>query len=75
MKLDRGKRKHIDAEKVAAKAKAKADLETLFETGNETEYVAFVKRIKPDMTPSELVGFIESFREQRWQRSQKPSGS
>ncbi len=70
-----GKPKHIDEKKIEAKAQAFADLEAALETGDETRFVALVKRLKPTATPAELVGFIETFREQRRQRSRKPSDS
>jgi len=35
------------------------------EIGDEEGYVALVKRLKPEITPAELVAAIERFREYR----------
>ena len=64
-----GGSKDIDKEKVAARAKAKADLASLLEVGDEERYVDYVKRLKPNMTPAELRDFIELFRVERRRRA------
>lgn len=63
-----GERKHIDQEKLAAKAKAKEDLRHLMDIGDETGYVAYVKALNPNVSPGELARLIVLFREQRKQR-------
>jgi hypothetical protein len=60
-----GGSKHIDKAKLAAKAKAKADLANLLEVGDENGYVDYLKRLKPNMTPAELQNFIALFRAER----------
>jgi hypothetical protein len=62
-------RQHIDKEKVAAKAKAKADLNNLLDVGDETGYVEYLKLLKPNMAPEELQHFIELFRAERRRRA------
>jgi hypothetical protein len=63
-----GERKHVDQDKVQAKAKAKNDMRDLMDTGDEQAYVAYVKALRPKISPDELVRLIEFFREQRRQR-------
>jgi hypothetical protein len=60
-----GERKHIDQDKVEAKAKARNDLRNLRETGDEEGYVAYIKALRPNVAPEELIRQIELFRELR----------
>lgn len=60
----RGK-KHIDQEKVDAKKQAGQDLRRLLELGDEEGYVNLLKALRPDLTPQQLVSFVEQFREER----------
>ena len=70
-----GERKHIDVEKAERRADAKTALNIVLETGDESKYTEIVKRLKPNMTPAELVRLIEIFREERKGRLQHPGGS
>jgi lysylphosphatidylglycerol synthetase-like protein (DUF2156 family) len=71
-----GDRAHVDEEKVNARAKARADMRELIESGDEKGYAEYVKRLKPDMTPAELQQLIAMFHSERrkhpsdsWNRS------
>jgi hypothetical protein len=71
-----GDRAHIDEEKVAARAKAIADMRELVESGDEKGYAEYVKRLRPEITAEELQQFIEMFHSERrkhpsdsWNRS------
>ena len=57
-------KKHLDADKIQLKAKAKKDLRDLMDARDETGYVAYIKALKPDLSREELVRLIELFRQQ-----------
>jgi hypothetical protein len=59
-----GERKHVDAEKLAVKAKAKLDLRALMDCRDEDGYVRYIKSLNSDVSPEELVRLIELFRQQ-----------
>ncbi|MGH9607354.1 MAG: hypothetical protein ACRD3N_16830 [Terracidiphilus sp.] len=62
---------HIAQEKIAEKCEAKEDLRTLLESGNKDAYVVLIKKLKPAITPEELVSLIRRFREERAKRSRE----
>lgn len=57
-------REHIDQEKVREKREAKDDLRILLECGDEEGFVALIKKLKPAITPEELVSLVHRFREE-----------
>jgi len=59
-----GEKKHLDAEKIQQKAKAKIDLRNMMDVRDETGYVAYIKALNPDLSKEELIRLIELFREQ-----------
>lgn len=61
-------KEHIDKERVREKREAKEDLRTLLDCGNEEAFVALIKKLKPTITPAELVSLIGRFREERAKR-------
>jgi succinate dehydrogenase flavin-adding protein (antitoxin of CptAB toxin-antitoxin module) len=61
--------KHIDREKLREKREAKEDLRTLLECGDEDAFVTLIKKLKPEITPAELVALVQRFREERAKRS------
>lgn len=62
-------REHIDREKIREQRETKQDLRTLLESGDEDASVALIKRLKPTITPAELVSLVRRFREERANRS------
>ena len=70
-----GNKAHIDREKAKAKAKAGEDLKRLIETGDEDAYVAYLKRLAPNITSERLVSLIQEFRELRRKRASGSSPS
>jgi hypothetical protein len=59
------RRKHQDEEKIATEKQARENIRRLMDVGDEEGYVALVKKLRPDITPAELVAAIERFREYR----------
>lgn len=64
-----GSKKHLDEQKVKAKAQAELDLQFLLECGDEDQYVAMLKAINPKIKPEELVSLVNHFRTVRRNRS------
>jgi hypothetical protein len=60
---------HIDQQKLREKREAKEDLRTLLECGDEDAFVALIKKLKPGITPAELVSLVQRFRAERAKRS------
>jgi hypothetical protein len=63
-----GSKDHIDRQKIREKREAKEDLRTLLDCGDEEGYVALLKKLKPGITPAELVSLVQRFREERANR-------
>jgi hypothetical protein len=61
-------KEHFDREKIREKREAKEDLRTLLECGDEEGYVALLKKLKPGITPAELVSLVRRYREERANR-------
>jgi hypothetical protein len=59
------RRAYLDEEKIAARAKARADMQRLIESGDEQGYVGYIQRLKPDIALGEIEALIERFREER----------
>jgi hypothetical protein len=59
-----GKRKHIDEEKVAAEKRELAHLQRLIELGDEDNFVALIKVLRPGVSKEELKSLISQFRDQ-----------
>ncbi|HUH63319.1 MAG TPA: hypothetical protein VLZ50_09995 [Terracidiphilus sp.] len=62
-------KEHIDREKVREKREAKEDLRTLLDCGDEEGFVALLKKLKPGITPAELVSLVGRFRDERANRN------
>ena len=60
-----GERKHIDEEKREREAAALKDLRWLMDNGCEQDYIAYVTRLKPEMSATELQTLISEFHIQR----------
>jgi hypothetical protein len=58
-------KQHIDPDKVKERKVAKEDLRTILQCGDEDGYVALIKKLKPGITPEELVSLVRRFREER----------
>lgn len=66
-----GERKHIDQEKIEQEAKTLRDLRWLMDNASEQTFLEYVKRMKPDATPTEIHTLIEAFHEQRAARRRR----
>jgi hypothetical protein len=58
-------KEHIDQEKIKERREARKDLRTIIECGDEEGFVALIKKLKPGITPAELVSLVQRFREER----------
>ena len=58
-------REHIDQEKIKERRETKEDLRALLDCGDEEAYIALIKKLKPAITPAELVSLVHRFREER----------
>ena len=64
-------KEHIDQEKVRERKETKEDLRALLDCGDEDAFVALIKKLKPGITPAELVSLVQRFREERAKRSRR----
>lgn len=58
-------KEHIDNEKIKEKRETKENLRTILDAGNEDAFVALIKKLRPSITPAELVALVRRFREER----------